>query len=409
MQKSSYMPLLSVVYAFSIILIGNLNAQPFGQSLANQVDQAYKDIDQYHATVNFRMEREAGRWTSIQKGEFIIAFDRLNERLKVDTPDTDLVIGDKKLRFRLRQVIDRYVQTDAPSPLTYEKLTGDIPFLSQWPLVDLAMLLSEKPIQAISNNVSSSATTLSPDDDGRPRFQFNTTEGTFTCSVNSETKRIEYVEVDVDTAAIGMDDGSTMKLKYQYITEKVNVPLDNPVFSFAVNANDTVVSSVQELVSGGGMGGGKGEHRLTDKPAPTFDLKDMDGNPIKMSDIDSNVVVLDFWATWCPPCRKGLPELQTIHDWANDEKLSVSVYAVNVGERVNDARRFWERQKFTMPVLMDTEGRIASDYGVEGIPQTVVIAGGIVRHVHVGLARDLAGELKQQIKTLLNEDNDTPN
>ena len=409
MRKIVFILLLSCIYVFSGTFTSVLIADAPGQSLVDEIAQAYSDVKLYHATVDFSMIRKAGRWTTTQQGDFIVAFDRINELLKLDTPDTDLVIADKKLRFRFRQIIDRYVETDAPSPLTYENITSDVPFLSQWPMVDLAMLLSDSPIQAISKNTSSSATTLAPaeaDPADRPRVQFESPEGTFTCSINPDSKLIEYVEVDVDTANIGLDSADSMKLVYRYTINSINEPIDPAVYSFAVSSTDTAVTSFQQLVSGGGSGGGSGEHRLTGEVAPEFELKDMSGNDFKLVDEQADVVVLDFWATWCPPCRRGLPKLQAIYDWVKEENLSVAIYAVNVGERAKDAKRYWDRQSFTIPVLMDTEGKIASDYAVEGIPQTVVISKGVVQQVYVGLVPNLEETLKQQINELLAEKSD---
>lgn len=145
----------------------------------------------------------------------------------------------------------------------------------------------------------------------------------------------------------------------------------------------------------------RGEHPMEGKPAPAINLKTLDGQPFSLGGVKTEVVVLDFWATWCPPCRKGLPLLQQFHDWAKENKKSVSVYTINLQEDAKKVRSFWESQGLTMPVVMDTDGRAAGAYGVTGIPQTVVIHRKKIASVHVGYSPQLAEILKAETEQLL--------
>jgi len=149
---------------------------------------------------------------------------------------------------------------------------------------------------------------------------------------------------------------------------------------------------------------------LQDRDAPeiestTFHIADdktiATNDSFKLSEVDADVVVLDFWATWCPPCREGLPRIQTVADWAKQEGKSVAVFAVNVGETADKATDFWLEQGFTMSVVMDEQSQAATAYGVQGIPQTVVIAKGKVVNVHVGLGPNLEQTLKDEINAAI--------
>ena len=131
---------------------------------------------------------------------------------------------------------------------------------------------------------------------------------------------------------------------------------------------------------------------LKGKAAPAFILQTAQGQEVNLEELAGQVVVLDFWATWCPPCVHALPLLHNVGRWAKDEQLPVKIYTVNVWERgdtpkekLEAATTFWKSQGFTLPIAMDYTDKTATAYGVTGIPTTVIIrSDGIVHEVHVG-------------------------
>jgi len=123
--------------------------------------------------------------------------------------------------------------------------------------------------------------------------------------------------------------------------------------------------------------------KLVGQPAPAFVLEDLEGKRVSLADLKGSVVVLDFWATWCPPCREGLPHLDELHKAKQAE--GVKVFAINLREDRAKARQFLEKQQLSLPVLLDHSGEVAKNYFVNGIPQTVVIGkDGLVKRVTVG-------------------------
>ncbi len=104
--------------------------------------------------------------------------------------------------------------------------------------------------------------------------------------------------------------------------------------------------------------------------APDFDLPDLDGSRVRLSDLRGQVVVLNFWATWCGPCRKELPQLQRLHEkYANDGLVVLGVS----DEKPNVTREFLAEREISYLALHDEAGRVFQRYGVMAIPTTVVI------------------------------------
>lgn len=123
--------------------------------------------------------------------------------------------------------------------------------------------------------------------------------------------------------------------------------------------------------------------QLEGKAAPQFKLETLDGKRVSLADLKGNVVVLDLWATWCPPCRASLPHLNKLWDAMKDK--DVKIFAVNQQEDKKDVQDFVNQTKLTVPVLLDTDGKVGAQYGANAIPETVVIGkDGKVRKVFVG-------------------------
>ncbi len=137
--------------------------------------------------------------------------------------------------------------------------------------------------------------------------------------------------------------------------------------------------------------------------APDFTLQTLDGREVSLSDHRGSLVVLDFWATWCRPCKMGLPKLQEFSTWAEAEGLPVKVLPVDMGERqpTRDLKkavvsRYWKSAGFTMPTLMDYDNTTARAYQVGSIPHTVVVdPEGKVVKVEIGFNRNAADQLKE--------------
>lgn len=131
---------------------------------------------------------------------------------------------------------------------------------------------------------------------------------------------------------------------------------------------------------------------MIDKPAPDFTLVSMDGKPVTLSKLRGKVVVVDFWATWCGPCKASFPYLQKVYDKYKDDP-AIMILAVNTWEnekgeaREKTVRKFVADNKYTFPVVFDDNNSVVQAYGVEGIPTKFIIdRKGRIRFKDVGFA-----------------------
>jgi len=133
--------------------------------------------------------------------------------------------------------------------------------------------------------------------------------------------------------------------------------------------------------------------------APEWVLPDAEGNLIKLSDYRGQIVILDFWATWCGPCQSAMP---LIDDWMKTKMPSgVKVFSINVWEQdVEGAINYMTDNKFGMKLVFGKNETVA-DYGVEGIPYIVVIdQEGMVRFTEIGFSPDLKQKLTKWVNAL---------
>lgn len=140
---------------------------------------------------------------------------------------------------------------------------------------------------------------------------------------------------------------------------------------------------------------------LRQKPglvAPDFTLPQLDAaEPVTLSSLRGRVVIMEFWATWCGPCRFSTPSLDQIYRRYKDR--GVSVLLINEGEK-SDTVRTWLAGRFAAPILLDTDVQVGRRYVVRGIPTLFVIdQEGFIAYVHQGYA----GGLEQNLKLILLE------
>lgn len=117
----------------------------------------------------------------------------------------------------------------------------------------------------------------------------------------------------------------------------------------------------------------RGSEPVTEgKVAPDFALKDLAGREIHLSDFKGKVVFLNFWATWCPPCREEIPSMMKLNQAMAGKPFEM--LAVSIDEGGKDAvENYFKKSGLMLPALLDTDNAISKRYGTTGVPETFIL------------------------------------
>ncbi|MCU7844622.1 MAG: TlpA family protein disulfide reductase [Candidatus Thiodiazotropha sp. (ex Monitilora ramsayi)] len=137
-------------------------------------------------------------------------------------------------------------------------------------------------------------------------------------------------------------------------------------------------------------------------PAPDFTLKSRSGENIKLSELRGQVVMINFWASWCGPCRQEMPILDQLYQ--RYEPMGFTLLGVNVEEDSAAANKVLREIPVTFPVLYDSKNQVSETYQVRAMPSTFLIdRDGKVRYLHKGYKPGYEEEYQKQVRELIRE------
>jgi peroxiredoxin len=120
------------------------------------------------------------------------------------------------------------------------------------------------------------------------------------------------------------------------------------------------------------------------RAAPDFVLPDMNGQVVRLSQLKGKVVLLNIWATWCPPCRKEMPTMQTLYKKMQSADFVMLAVSQDVDGK-STVLPYAREGGLTFPMLLDVQGEVGKEYGVTGYPETFIIdRQGTIVHHHIG-------------------------
>lgn len=208
-----------------------------------------------------------------------------------------------------------------------------------------------------------------------------------------------------DVAAMMKD--MKMELSFVYSNWKLDAKPEEGAFKFTPPEGAKQTDNLMKALAAAGGGGsddqgpGESPSALEGKPAPTFKLDLAGGGQFDLAEQKGKkIVILDFWATWCGPCRKAMPVIIGVAEALKGK--DVVLVAVNLEESAGKVKEFLEKEKLHPTVALDKDGAVAALYKADAIPQTVIIGkDGVVAKVHVGLLPNLKEELTAELEKLI--------
>lgn len=134
--------------------------------------------------------------------------------------------------------------------------------------------------------------------------------------------------------------------------------------------------------------------------APAFSLKDINGNTVTLESLKGKVVFLDFWGTWCGPCKEEFPELDALYKKYG--KDGFEVVGISVDKSESNVAEYLKKRPVSFTILTNTKGDVAEAYGIPGMPTGFIIGkDGVIRYRHVGFSKAFLPVYEKEIVELL--------
>ena len=163
-----------------------------------------------------------------------------------------------------------------------------------------------------------------------------------------------------------------------------------------------MLRSISVLLAGGVLAASLVFAGTLSGPAPNFTLEARDGGSVTLADLKGEVVMINFWATWCKPCREEMPHLEALHQRYSN--LGFTLLGVNVEDNADGATKFLAETPVSFPILFDRKNEISKLYEVVAMPSTVLVGrDGTMRFIHHGYKPGYENEYQTQIRALLRE------
>ena len=380
-----------------------------------QVVEAYRKRPGLAIKTTVSIELAKGEFNSKRpevKAEFILGKGRQGKRIGViKLRGFTCYLGQGKLAAIHESTDDAYYSTPDDDSPYYALMNAFV----QIPFPHLAIAFGDEDLDALCMEFHQMAPWVQPTGvksvtvDGRTLTSIRMTSDfdDMAILVDPKTQLIESIKLVITGGAL-VEPGATLTYRHTFSYETPREPRDESIFAFDPGDRQAADMLLALVARTPAMTEAPRANDLIGQPAPAFVLPTADGGEVDLQRLRGRVVVLDFWATWCAPCRQGLPLLHDVADWVSASELPVEILTINIWEhgqgeaRLEKATKFWQDKGFSLPILMDYEGETAAPYGLSGIPVTVVIrADGVVHAHHFGLLPDYVESLKREINGAL--------
>ena len=372
---------------------------PDARAMLDKIHDSYAKITTLDLAGDVSVAFDGGGQQRNDRAEFTAAF-RSPNKFRHDMKDEATIVstGEKLYTFLARQNV--YV-TDAAPKNRADALPDQVASLLMDQDPSLALALSANASDLLTANASDVSLGEEQKVAGisYPSLKVVQEDEDETLLIDPKTNLVHSVQHDLTRSMKrqGVPNVKVALVTVDYTQAPGDAPPKSVSFDWTPPADAKPFAPAPQQADAGAP---PAAAQLEGKPAPAFTLNLLDGKSVSLSDLKGSVVVLDFWATWCGPCREGLPHIDKIaKDRATD---GVKVFAIDLQEDAAQVKPFVQQMNLTLPVLLDSDGATAQKYKAEAIPETVIIdKNGAVQKVIVGLVPDEEKVVNDQIDAAL--------
>jgi len=332
------------------------------------------------------------------RGEFSVLLSRPNKLSVLPEEEYNRIhiISDGNEIYIFDPFANEYTVKKAPDSLG--SLLQDVaPFYAQTgggPMV-LFSFFSDDPYEEILKDVKSVKILEDKDLDGIPAyhllFQQDGPEGSFDIHIWIEKERKLLLKSFFELSqSMGAGRGTKQTIRFEEEHRDIQIGVSLPATSFLFQPPEGSTEALSEDAALKWVG----------EIPPAFSLPSGDGKEISLKDYSGKIIMVDFWASWCPPCRKELPILQKIYDEYSEK--DVVLIGINCDEDMRTGQGFVKDNNISFPMGYDTEGIVNQKYRVTAFPTLFIIGkSGKVERVHIGVPTDVENTLRLELDSLL--------
>jgi thiol-disulfide isomerase/thioredoxin len=382
------------------------------RQLLGHMAKAYAKATSYADSGQLRLSyRKQGADVTTQSADDSVTFVRPN-KVRIHCYQAIMVSDGVKLRATIADLPGQVLESEAPAELERddlfqdEILTGVLTQGLAGESIQLALLLLDEPLRPILEGAEEPAWLGARTIDGEEcqRVEVKRPDGqvVFWIDQNYVLRRIDYPTEELKKQISQHEQApvTEVSLSAEFKGARLNQTIKDVAFEFAMPEDAKLVKhfAVQP----------EPLNKLLGQKIAGFEFVDLEGKPISRDSLSGKIVVIDFWATWCGWCFKGLPNLQQVYDKYRDNDrvaiLTVSTDEVSVSN--NDLSAAFSKVNLTMPILRDVDQQSRTMFDVQGLPTMVVLGpDATVQAVEVGYQPQLAVELPRKIDRLLAGEN----